>query len=88
MRACADDEIHSMDELDAIINVCETELCNDNCEGCGECNDPTTISPTTTSPDIMCYVCDVRDPECKISNGKIIEDVCSSGKCLISGQIL
>ena len=88
MRACAEDDTASMDELDAHIYVCETELCNDNCEGCGECYDPTTITPTTTSPDIMCYVCDVRDPECKISNGKITEDVCSSGKCLISGQVL
>ena len=88
MRACAEDDITSVDDLDAHIYVCETELCNDDCEGCGECYDQTTITPTTLSPDIMCYVCDVRDPECKISNGKILEDVCSSGKCLISGETL
>ena len=36
----------------------------------------------------MCYVCDVRDPDCNVMNGKKIQPTaCPSEKCVISGII-
>ena len=36
----------------------------------------------------MCYVCDVRDPDCNVMNGKKIQQTaCPSEKCVISGII-
>ena len=81
MRACAEEVTESYDPVDAHIRVCDAELCNDECEDC-ECSD-------SAAEDFMCYECDVRDSECKGTNGRdISQTACPSEKCLISGTPL
>jgi len=86
LRECAEEGIVSNDGVDTHIRVCEAGLCNDeelcNVEDC-ECND--SAASTTSPDDFMCYECDVRDSECKGTNGReISQTACPTEKCLIS----
>ena len=90
LRECAEEGIVSNDGVDTHIRVCEAGLCNDeelcNVEDC-ECND--SAASSTSPDDFMCYECDVRDSECKGTNGReISQTACPTEKCLISGTVL
>ena len=88
IRGCSDlnDNVQDCDEDSDSINsqscICDTELCNDECDDC---------EPGPGPDGLKCYTCNPKDSWCDdidevIDHGDNAITGCSSKKCLISGN--